>query len=283
VVIAGHLGSSVSPNGQWATTRDLANSEDCFHDLLRHLGTDHVDVVNITVVDKKDDLNRIMGPGGLYELADRLRRQGKARFIGISGHTDEVGLAVAAGGRFDVMMQPVNVMTPQEKVGPACAEAGVGLIGMKPFCGGELFHPPYSEFITPVMALSYALSRPGVSALVPGVSNTAELRDALAYVDAGEAERDFRPVMDNFKERVQGACQYCGHCLPCSADIPIPDVIWALRAHQRGSSYGEHFYQQWHGKVQCTECGECLDRCPFGVDIIDEIKEAVRVFEEAPD
>jgi predicted aldo/keto reductase-like oxidoreductase len=31
----------------------------------------------------------------------------------------------------------------------------------------------------------------------------------------------------------------------------------------------------------CTECEICLERCPFGVDIIGKMKRAVQVFERA--
>jgi predicted aldo/keto reductase-like oxidoreductase len=30
----------------------------------------------------------------------------------------------------------------------------------------------------------------------------------------------------------------------------------------------------------CIECGECLARCPFGVDIMAKLRTAVEVFEE---
>jgi hypothetical protein len=30
----------------------------------------------------------------------------------------------------------------------------------------------------------------------------------------------------------------------------------------------------------CTECGACTARCPFGVDVIARMRQAVRLFEE---
>ena len=30
----------------------------------------------------------------------------------------------------------------------------------------------------------------------------------------------------------------------------------------------------------CTECGACTARCPFGVDVIARMKQAVQLFEE---
>jgi predicted aldo/keto reductase-like oxidoreductase len=30
---------------------------------------------------------------------------------------------------------------------------------------------------------------------------------------------------------------------------------------------------------ECTECGVCMERCPFEVDIIAKMREAVEIFE----
>ncbi|MBM3236722.1 hypothetical protein FJZ31_10555 [Candidatus Poribacteria bacterium] len=30
---------------------------------------------------------------------------------------------------------------------------------------------------------------------------------------------------------------------------------------------------------ECTECGDCMERCPFKVDIIARMREAVEIFE----
>lgn len=284
VVIAGHLGCDVSAKGLYETTRDPARSERAFHDLLRRLGTDYVDVVNLASVDAEDDYqDKIMGPGGLWELADRLRRQGKARFIAMSGHTEQTGLVAVKSGRLDCLMWPVNMARPPrgpEKVGMTCIEAGVGLVAMKPFFGGEFFQLPYSNFVTPALALSFVLTQPGVVVAVPGAKDVEQLRASLAYVKATEAERDFRSILANFSERLTGTCTYCDHCLPCGADVPISDILWDLRAEQRGSSYARRAYAGRGAKASaCTACGECLERCPFGVDIVERLREAARVFE----
>jgi ferredoxin len=39
-------------------------------------------------------------------------------------------------------------------------------------------------------------------------------------------------------------------------------------------------YKELSAKASdCTECGACMDRCPFNVDIIYKMKEAERLFE----
>jgi predicted aldo/keto reductase-like oxidoreductase len=36
-----------------------------------------------------------------------------------------------------------------------------------------------------------------------------------------------------------------------------------------------------HKASECIQCGVCLERCPFGVDIMGKLEEAYRLFEAA--
>jgi predicted aldo/keto reductase-like oxidoreductase len=275
-----HLGGTTQ-NGQWATTRDPALCEEYFEDYLRRLGTDYVDVLNITVVDSVNDLDRIMEPGGIMDLARRLVEQGKARFLSMSGHQPEAAMKAIESGAFDVLIRGCNLTWPLDEQGSKCAENNIGLVAMKPYAGGELFYPPYSEFVTPVLALSYVLDQPGVCTVIPGAGDLAQLRDALRFVEASDAERDYRPIMANFSERIWGTCIYCSHCLPCTSGIPIDGVMLAYRAALRGVSYADSLIAGVaKAPAKCVKCGECRARCPFGVDIPAEMKKAGRLFDE---
>lgn len=78
-------------------------------------------------------------------------------------------------------------------------------------------------------------------------------------------------------------CLSCGYCLPCSQNIEIPKVFRALYMHQ---SYPED--QQFMGRElydglgvpadACEECGECVQRCPAGIDIPERMKQAITTF-----
>lgn len=79
----------------------------------------------------------------------------------------------------------------------------------------------------------------------------------------------------------------CKHCLPCPREIPIPEVISCLDyvvsyGHRpRHDSTSRQRYASMQVKASdCSECGECMERCPFKVDIIGKMKRAEEVFEE---
>ena len=135
--------SAVCSNGQAYTTRNSPYARTSFTTFSPGSGTDYVDVINIQVVDSRDDYERIMGVGGLLEVAQRFQRQGKARFLSLSTHTEDIALAAVESGQFDSIMTGLNMRWRQPKVTLACQEQGIGLVAMKPFSGGEFFQAPY--------------------------------------------------------------------------------------------------------------------------------------------
>jgi predicted aldo/keto reductase-like oxidoreductase len=73
-------------------------------------------------------------------------------------------------------------------------------------------------------------------------------------------------------------CTQCERCLPCPAFIDIPEI---LRLRNLAVAFGMNEYasfrynllngtDEWfhgHPGDHCTECGECLPRCPEHLDV----------------
>lgn len=72
---------------------------------------------------------------------------------------------------------------------------------------------------------------------------------------------------------------FCNHCLPCPMEIPIGDVMSAFRGLGWGLSYAPDVARALADKPGlCTGCGECMERCPFGVDVPAQMREAASAF-----
>jgi aryl-alcohol dehydrogenase-like predicted oxidoreductase len=108
VLLAGHLGYRAAEAGTSPLVRDRATSELVFHDLLRRLGIDRIDLAWLSLVDNADDFNRVMSEDGLLDFAQDLRRAGATRFIGMSTHVCSIGMRAVASGAIDVLMFPIN-------------------------------------------------------------------------------------------------------------------------------------------------------------------------------
>jgi predicted aldo/keto reductase-like oxidoreductase len=163
----------------------------------------------------------------------------------------------------------------------ACSEQNTGLVSMKVYNGGTLlFVKGKPTGITLVQCLHYALSQP-VSTAVPGARDPGELRTTLHYLEASDKEKDYSAVPANIHELLAGQCTYCQHCLPCPQEIEMGWIIWHLdQIRVRGLDLIKEWYSKFPVKASaCSKCGACMERCPFDVDIITRMEEAVSLFE----
>lgn len=298
IIIAGHICCS-EEEGNYLLTRDVNENRILFDDLLRRLHTDYVDIVIIQMVNEISAYEDIARPGGIYDLAKELKQQGKARFIGISGHKVPAVERAIRACDIDVLMFPINIvwdLVPGRKdIFDICISRDIGLVAMKPFAGGRIFQGGGEEMVTPVQAINYVLSQKSVSTVVPGLKDVIELREALSFFESTEGELNYGGILERCQEDLCGNCVYCNHCLPCPVGIDIGQVIRSLDSILRSSakdglSWDASYYSP--GRIQplrnkdfssepsnCTECEVCVKRCPFEVDIISKMRQAASALE----
>ena len=300
VIIAGHICCSET-NGQYRLSREIKENEELFNDLLKRLHTDYVDIVFIQMVNEMASYEDITRTDGIMELAYRLKKEGKARFVGISGHKAPAVKTTIDTGYVDVLMFPINIVwdfIPGRKdILEICSKNSIGLVAMKPYAGGRIFQKRNSKYITTVQALNYILSHNAISTVVPGVKNVKELKETLRYLEASKKEKDYSTIIAESQQDLHGNCVYCNHCLPCPEGIDIGKVINKLdritENHKKIKTKLDLYYP---GRIRlsrenfkglsddiskCTECGICMKRCPFEVDVIGKIKKQETVVREA--
>jgi predicted aldo/keto reductase-like oxidoreductase len=306
VFITAHLGSTVR-DGQYAVSRDPKLCTDFFHDYLARMQTDCVDVLFVHNCNSAKDYDTVSSLGGLVELAQSFVKEGKARFVGLSCHNVVTALRAIESGAIDVLMFPVNLASyavpGKHKLLPTCAKHNVGLVAMKVYGGGSLLRdkrvvelqdfqmgrqelpgaPSHYELtaeITPVKCMAYVLDRPQVATTVPGCKSVEELRDALHYYDATDEEKNYASILPAFADFSTGECVYCNHCLPCPSAIDIGRTISLLEQGRRElTDEVRASYAEFEADASdCIACGQCTDRCPFGVDVIQKMEEAKALF-----
>jgi len=302
VLLTAHLGAG-ERDGQYQRTRDIEECMGYFDDNLSRYRTDHVDVLFLHNCDESDDCNAIFAPEGLADIAEDYRRDGKARFIGFSSHNVDISRRAIETGRVDVLMFPINFtghVTPGRRdLFATCVGREIGLVGMKPYAGGKLLQggpkikvnrwatggsilEAERRAVTPVQCLAYALSQPGVAAVVPGCTDPSQLEDALAWLTATAAERDFSSVLAGLGQFETGECVYCNHCLPCPAGIDIGGIMRILdRARvQMTPALRKEYAALAENASDCTNCEACVPRCPFGANPAGAMEEAARLLSE---
>jgi predicted aldo/keto reductase-like oxidoreductase len=218
IILTCHLGS-VEEDGKVRRTRNIEKCEQTILNTLSRFGKGYIDIVNIQYV-KIKEYESIIAPGGLLDLAKRLQKEGKARFIGISTHNTSIGQKLVKSREFDIIMNQISIannhMIGRDDFLETCRKENVGLVAIKPFAGGKLLQKNRTvniakyqsggismkkkipKSITPIKCLNYVLSQNGVSTTVPGVKDIHELKELLAYLNASEEEKEYASIINIF-------------------------------------------------------------------------------------
>jgi aryl-alcohol dehydrogenase-like predicted oxidoreductase len=161
------------------------------HETLRNMRTDHLDLWQVHDVRTGEDIEEIFGEGGAIEAFAEAKKQGKTRFIGVTGHHDPAVIRTCIGRfDFDTVLMPVNPAEPQYEsfltgVLPLALDRNMGIIGMKVYFRGFAARLPGYQRMEPY--LRFALSQP-VSCVVIGCDTIKQLEENAAYA------RDFTPM-----------------------------------------------------------------------------------------
>lgn len=310
-VLQAHL-CTVWQEGQYKRTREIGEVKASFEDLLTRLATDYIDIGMIHYVDSLEDWEAVAG-GPVMEYARELQAQGKIRYIGLSSHNPAAAMQAVQSGLIDVLMfsvnpcydlqpanedcsalwdgknydrQLVNMDPEREALYETCSRLGVAITVMKAFGGGDLLDEelsPAGKALTVNQCLHYALTRPGVAAVMSGAHTVDELEKCLEYTTAADVEKDYAAAFAALpKISWEGHCMYCGHCAPCPQGIDVAAVTKFLNLTKAQNSVPEtvreHYAALRHHAGECVKCGACEKRCPFKVTVIQNMQEAVKVF-----
>lgn len=154
---------------------------------LANMKTDRLDLWQVHDLRSEEDLAVIFGPGGAIEAFDRAKREGKVRFVGVTGHQNPAILLKAFElYDFDTVLIPVNPAEPAwlsfpATVLPEALSRGMGVIGMKVFCRGLGLHVPGCT--APEPWIRYALAHE-VSTIVIGCDDRQQVEGNVAAVAA---------------------------------------------------------------------------------------------------
>ncbi len=246
---------------------------------LGRLQTDRLDLVHIHSC---DTVERLMAPN-FHEAFDRLKEQGKVRFLGFSSHTpnlEAVADRALESGRFDVMMLAYHhgLFPGIPEIIDRAHRADVGVVAMKTLKGAKAENLPglrdrsvaYSQ-----AAFRWVLENPAVSCLVVSFFRPEQC-DEYLYASGTKPDDADRALLERY-DRLASAdyCRpHCGACLDrCPNGLPIDTV---LRYDMYFADYGrETAAREKYAKLgasrdasACLGCpAPCAGACPFELPI----------------
>ena len=228
---------------------------------LRRLRTDYIDLFqfhNPAVLPDPAD------PDGAFVAALEMKERGYIRHIGITNHRPKVARAAIESGNFETLQFPFCYLATETDFALVedCKRADMGYIAMKGLSGGLLnnaaacyaFMAQYDN-VVPIWGIQHEWE---LDQWLELTKNPPEMTDELKAV----IEHDRRELAGSF-------CRSCGYCLPCAANIDIPQSA-RMSALLRRSPYQPYMTDQWYEKMHrienCIHCDACKSRCPYGLD-----------------
>ena len=310
IIIQGHLGQ-IMENEQETRSQDLEKSIKHIEDFCTRLHTDYIDIAMLHCIDQLEEYEAAQKSGLIDYMLDQ-KKKGVFRYLGFSSHEPETAGVMVKSGHFDVVMFSISPLfdfvfhdmdrfftmsedEPYPKsldIDPGrrafyslCEERGIGVTVMKALGAGSLVDPsdtPFAKAMTVPQCLHYALNRPAVGSVVIGFKEAAQLDDALHYYSSDAKDLDCSEILRSVTGDKLKRCLYCNHCLPCSNRIDIGGVTKLLdtaATHGKTSSLSDEYSKLKVKASDCTQCGLCMKRCPFGIDIVENMKKARAMFE----
>jgi predicted aldo/keto reductase-like oxidoreductase len=263
---------------------------------LKRLRTDYIDVYFNHAV---NDVARLKNPEW-HEFTAAARKQGKIRFVGMSGHaghliecldyaldTNQVEVILAAYnfgqdprfyqrflGGFDFVARQPDL----PRVLAKAHQKGVGVVVMKTLMGARLndmrqYESGGATFAQ--AAFRWVLSNSNVNALVVSMTSGELIDEYLGASGWRTAAAGDLPLLGRYA-RINGA-SYCRHaCNACESscpnDVPIADV---MRTRMYALDYSDLDFARREYSIlagnasACLTCSAkpCANACPHGVPI----------------
>ena len=166
--------------------RTARDAEKDLETSLRLLKTDYLDLWQIHNIERREDIEAVLKPGGALEAFEAAKKAGKCRFIGFTGHFDPEAHAalLKAYDRWDTVMMPVHAadhayLSFEQIALPVAVERGVATQAIKIFGKANLLRSLSSSD-----CLRYALSQPGVQVAICGCGTVGQMEDNIRAVQS---------------------------------------------------------------------------------------------------
>jgi predicted aldo/keto reductase-like oxidoreductase len=253
-----------------------------FNDSLSRLQMDYVDILLIHEVSDPNVLKN----KPLVRALQKLKKDGKTRFIGISTHAiTSVINAAASVDIWDVILTTYNFkMSNIDELNASIKkanDAGIGIIAMKTLAGGSFLDKEKTKPLNTAAALKWALANPYIHTSILGMTNFDQLNLNLKVLeDITLTDQEKKDILIASAE--PGLfCSGCDNCVPaCPFNLPVPDL---MRAYMYAYGYSDTskaynlLGELGTGSAPCSNCEICKIECRRNFNIKEKIADISRL------
>ena len=250
---------------------------DHLHESLRRLRTDTIHLYQMHGVDREEGY--ASARRCLEEALLHAKAEGKIGAVGVTTHSLDLAVKMLEDDVFDSIQLPISFINHEvleRGFIEAAAQRDVGLIAMKPMGGGRLGDPR--------LCLGYIYALENVVPVV-GVERPEQVEQLVHITEHPPrlTEADRRRMKEIQEEVGKYFCRACNYCQPCPEEIPIYRVLYfPVYIKQMGVEriLSSGTVQVVQESERCVECGQCEERCPFGLSIIEGLKRSREMLAE---
>jgi uncharacterized protein len=244
---------------------------------LRMMKTDYLDIYQLHQVAQQTDWDAVTGPGGAMEAVIKAKEQGKIRFIGVTSHNAAMAVKLVKTGMFSTIQFPFNFIedAAKDELHVAARERGMGILAMKPFAGGVIDNAG--------IAFKFLREHADVIPL-PGFDSLERVDEVVFFYNQPNrvTEEDIN-LMEKYRiELGRQFCRRCEYCQPCPQGVMITaamsyKVVTSRMSPQVAAEFSKI---PMESVALCTECRECVGRCPYDLPIPDILKVHYDLYEQ---
>jgi len=235
---------------------------------LTNFGREQIELYSLHNVGTPEDYVLRTAKNGALEGLKEAKKEGLVGHVGITSHNQDILLKAIKDNLFESIMLPYNPRETDIEVIDAANEQGIGILVMKPLCGGTIRNAELS--------LRFILEQK-VSSVLVGMESTEQVIQncGIEFKQLSTEEREkLKTEIEALGNRF---CRRCGYCLPCPNGLDIP-LIFILEGYYLRYGLTE-FALSRYGPLKkhagdCTQCGNCEARCPYKLPIREMLKEA---------
>lgn len=226
----------------------------------------------------------------------KAKDQKMIKHISFSFHdSPEVLKKIIDTGFFETVLCQYNILDQSNSEAIEYAHnKGVGIAIMGPLGGGrikdiEFFKQELGSkkgYINE-LALKFVFSNKNISVALSGMENIEMVEENLKTANGTYAltKKESAIIKKFLSQKELGElipCTNCKYCLPCPNDVNIPKIL-KLMNYYTVTGLKENASWQYKNIVldniskladSCAECGECEEKCPQRIKIMDKLKES---------